>query len=132
MSHLSTVQQTWALLDQFIHSKNDIVLDGESLSLAAVVAVSRWVQPIVHPMQIKLTLSRYSTKAVLPESPELAQRLQASVDALTAQLERGDQVYGTSRSQSRLFFGASGPSNVPRFKASIPAAEGMQTPGLGN
>lgn len=56
-------------------------------------------------MQSKLTLSRYSTKAVLPESPELAQRLQASVDALTAQLERGDQVYGTSRPQSLLFRG---------------------------
>ncbi|KAF9887316.1 hypothetical protein FE257_010311 [Aspergillus nanangensis] len=78
-SHLSRLQETWTLLDSLTQPLSHVALDGESLSVAAVVAVSR-----------------HSIKASLPESGQVLQRLQESVDALTAQLERGEQVYGVN------------------------------------
>ncbi|PYI08490.1 putative phenylalanine ammonia-lyase [Aspergillus sclerotiicarbonarius CBS 121057] len=75
-SHLGHLQKTWKLLEKLAESNCHVLLDGDSLSLGAVVAVSR-----------------SSTKASVRDPERLAQRLEVSLRTLTGLLERSEQVY---------------------------------------
>ncbi|PWY71717.1 putative phenylalanine ammonia-lyase [Aspergillus heteromorphus CBS 117.55] len=78
-SHLDHLHKTWKLLGKLDQQGNCVLLDGESLSLAQVISVSR-----------------FSTKTSVLESPDLFQRLESSVRTLMDRLERGEQVYGVN------------------------------------
>ncbi|PYH95245.1 phenylalanine ammonia-lyase [Aspergillus ellipticus CBS 707.79] len=68
-SHQGHLQKTWNLLEKLAREEDRVLLDGGSLSLAAV--------------------------ALVLESHELVRRLEGSVKTLTSRLERGEQVYGS-------------------------------------
>lgn len=78
-AHTSATLHTWRRVRELRAGAKSMVLDGSSLDLAAVVAVARHgVQPAVSA------------------DPELARRLDCSVDALAAYLARDWVVYGVN------------------------------------
>ncbi|PLB49807.1 putative phenylalanine ammonia-lyase [Aspergillus steynii IBT 23096] len=78
-SHLNLVKECWADRESLLKDRSQVVLDGDSLSLGAVVAVSR-----------------NSTKALIKESEDLYKRVQDSIKTLTISLGKGEQVYGVN------------------------------------
>lgn len=42
-NHLSNLQQTWRELENYVHGEKRLLLDGETLTISAVVAAARLV-----------------------------------------------------------------------------------------
>ncbi|PWY89455.1 putative phenylalanine ammonia-lyase [Aspergillus sclerotioniger CBS 115572] len=78
-SHLSHLQKTWQLVERLTGSNCHVFLDGDSLSLGAVVAVSRSL-----------------AKVSVHDPEQLAQRLDEGAKTLTRLLDRNEQVYGVN------------------------------------
>ncbi|RAK95025.1 aromatic amino acid ammonia-lyase [Aspergillus ibericus CBS 121593] len=78
-SHLGHLQKTWNFLERLAEPNSHVRLDGDSLGLGAVVAVSR-----------------SSTKVSVLDPEQLAQRLEEGMRTLTRLLERNEQVYGVN------------------------------------
>ena len=71
-AHADATRHTWS------HLQNDAVqLDGESLSIAQLVAVAK-----------------HGAVPTLSPDPAIVQRIEASVQMLAKHLNRGDLVYG--------------------------------------
>ncbi|PHH73100.1 hypothetical protein CDD83_4814 [Cordyceps sp. RAO-2017] len=78
-AHTSATLQIWRRLRDLRAKKASIVLDGDSLDIASVVAVAR-----------------HGVKPVISSDPDLARRLDLSVDALAAYIARDWVVYGVN------------------------------------
>ena len=76
VKHWDLVQSTWTELER-LRQQNTLTLDGESLDLASVVAVSR-----------------YGVLSQLDQSPDFAARIQRSVDLLDRHLKAGQNIHG--------------------------------------
>ncbi|KAI9038227.1 aromatic amino acid ammonia-lyase [Aspergillus affinis] len=70
---------SWAERQGVLREGNHVALDGHSLSLGTVVAISR-----------------DGSKALIKESEELYERVQQSVNTLSTSLDKGEQVYGVN------------------------------------
>ncbi|SCO04709.1 probable Phenylalanine ammonia-lyase [Fusarium fujikuroi] len=77
--HLSKQQKVWATIDELVSAKKRVELDGTSLSIAALIAISRYGLPF--------TVSK---------SHELARRMSKSIDVLNENLDKHDVIYGVN------------------------------------
>ncbi|KJZ74646.1 hypothetical protein HIM_05996 [Hirsutella minnesotensis 3608] len=79
LAHTTAALQIWRRLRDLKAKNTAVILDGNSLDIASVVAVARHgVRPLISP------------------DPEIAKRLELSVDALAAYLARDWVVYGVN------------------------------------
>lgn len=77
-SHVRVTHQAWSKLQSNrTKSPPPVVLDGESLDIASLVAVAK-----------------YGSMPELDRSPKTLDRIEKSVEMLKRHLERGDLVYG--------------------------------------
>lgn len=78
-SHAGSTLETWRCLQDLKSAKSKIILDGESLDIASVVAVAR-----------------YGIKPEISTDADLARRIALSVDALAEYLSHKYIVYGVN------------------------------------
>jgi phenylalanine ammonia-lyase len=78
-AHTASVLHTWKSLQTLRNGSRKLILDGNGLDIAAIVAVAR-----------------FGIKPEISNDAELAKRLQLSVDALTAYLSKEWIVYGVN------------------------------------
>ncbi|KXG47451.1 Phenylalanine ammonia-lyase [Penicillium griseofulvum] len=79
LGYIGSVLNSCTQLDEIVHRGRNIVLDGNSLDLSSVVAIS------LHKIAADIT-----------DSETVLSRLERSVDLLAEKLERGEVVYGVT------------------------------------
>ncbi|KAJ6133163.1 Phenylalanine ammonia-lyase [Penicillium samsonianum] len=79
LGYISSVLDSCTQLDEIVHSGRNIVLDGHSLDLSSVVAIS------LHKIAADIT-----------DSQTVLSQLERSVDLLAEKLENGEVIYGVT------------------------------------
>ncbi|KAF1991970.1 putative phenylalanine ammonia-lyase [Aulographum hederae CBS 113979] len=77
-SHAAKTLQSWLQL-QDLRNASEVTVDGQTLDIPSVVAVAK-----------------YGALATLDKTPEVTERIQASVDMLRSYLDQGHMVYGVN------------------------------------
>ncbi|MCJ1283913.1 hypothetical protein MMC26_003244 [Xylographa opegraphella] len=77
--YCSDIWRDWASLQRITQGKDSVVVDGKSLTVPAVIAVSR-----------------YRTQPSMTTDPDILAAVQASVDLLNTHLQQGYIVYGVN------------------------------------
>lgn len=90
------VVEEWQTLIRFITGKTHIVVNGSSLSVASIVATSRYVnwsnQGHLNRLMIHVS---YGMTASLGTNPKIRNRINDSVSFIDEHLAQGHSVYGT-------------------------------------